>query len=326
MYYSALILICAAFPGIALAHSKWLVENYQNVILSQHGTLHYSIYSPAALVWAVFSLLVIVVAGILHHYTPEWQALNKFAERYRDAINRIAQITLGVFLVCTALFWNVVILPSEAATNWLLEILKYAQIAIGLMFLGNVAPRYASIGLIILTSVITIASGLEAILENVILFALAFYFYLIHTDVRGRWLILKRNAVDIVRIGAGVSLIVLAFTEKLLYPELSLQFLVEHHWNFMQPFFPWFNDALFVFSTGCAEALFGIVFLLGYMTRTTTIVIGLFFAASVTTMLYQANVWEVEDFVVYTAAIILFFFSYRRPTLPQLLRHVLNRA
>lgn len=138
-------------------------------------------------------------------------------------------------------------------------------------------------------------------------------------------MVLQRHAIDIVRIGTGISLIGLAFTEKLLYPELGMEFLAMHQWNFMQPLFPWFTNELFVLSTGFAEMLFGIVFILGYMTRTTTVVIGCFFTASVTTMLVQASIWEVEDFVVYCAAILLFFFSYSGTTLPTLVRNTFSR-
>lgn len=264
------------------------------------------------------------MASVIHRMVPEWRALVRFAEQNKSAIDHVAQFVLGTFLVATALFWNVVILPAETVVTPILETLKYAQVAIGLMFVFHLFPRYASIGLIVLTAVVTISHGIEAILENVILFSLALYFYLMHTSVTGFWAVAKKYSVDIVRIGTGVSLIALACTEKLLYPELGMQFLAEHHWNFMQPLFPWFTNELFVLSTGFAEALFGLVFIFGYVTRINTIVIGAFFAVSVTTMLYQAQIWEVEDFVVYCAAILLFFFSHGYTTLPQLLRRLVG--
>jgi uncharacterized membrane protein YphA (DoxX/SURF4 family) len=274
--------------------------------------------------WVIFSIIVVACAAILHAFLPDWGPLVRFARAHKSAIDHVAQLVLGVFLVATAFFWNVIILPSESVTTPLLITLKYIEIAIGFMFITHVASRYAAAGLLILTLVITFSQGLEAVLENVILMSLAFYFYLMHTPVSGIWVGIKKYAVDIVRIGTGVSLIALACTEKLLYPELGMQFLVEHHWNFMQPFFPWFSDELFVLSTGCAEMLFGIVFILGYVTRITTVTIALFFFASVTTMFYQAHIWEVEDFVVYCSAILLFFFSHGHTTLPDLVRKLMR--
>jgi hypothetical protein len=318
-------LAATLLPSVALAHGKWLVPNYQSVIDTQHGTYSfYTLSSPEVAVWIAICIFVVFAASVVHRIVPEWRALKRFAERNRRMIDNVAQLVLGTFLVATALFWNVVILPAETVTTPLLEVLRYVQVGIGLMFVFHVAPRYASIGLLILTSVITLSHGLEAVLENVILFSLALYFYLMHTTVHGFWAILKKYSVDMVRIGTGVSLIVLACTEKLLYPELGMQFLAAHPWNFMQPLFPWFSDQLFVLSTGFAEALFGLVFIFGYVTRINTIVIATFFAASVTTMLYQAQVWEVEDFVVYCSAILLLFFSHGYTTLPELLRNILG--
>lgn len=315
----------ALLPTMALAHGKWLVSDYQEVIANQHGTVaFYTLGSPEVWVWIFICIAVVFAASVVHRIVPEWRTLARFAEKNKRAIDHVAQFVLGIFLVATALFWNVVILPAETVTTPILTTLKYAQIAMGAMFIFHLFPRYASIGLIILTSVITITHGIEAILENIILLSLALYFYLMHTNVTGLWAVAKKYSVDIVRIGTGISLIVLACTEKLLYPELGMQFLVEHPWNFMQPLLPWFTNELFVLSTGFAEALFGLVFIFGYVTRINTIVIGTFFAVSVTAMLYQAQVWEVEDFVVYCAAILLFFFSHGHTTLPELVKTALR--
>lgn len=324
--YILAFLSAVLLPGIALAHGKWLVPDYQDVIATQHGT--YSFYTLSSIevwVWIAACIFVTLAASLVHRYAPEWRALERFSDKYKNAIDHVAQFVLGVFLVATALFWNVVILPAEEVTTPLLMALKFAQIAIGLMFVFHLYSRYAAIALMILAASITISQGIEAVLENVILFSLALYFYLMHTDTRGIWAVLKKYSIDIVRIGTGISLIVLACTEKLLYPELGMQFLAEHPWNFMQPFFPWFSDQLFVLSTGFAEALFGIVFIFGYVTRINTVVIAAFFAASVTTMFYQAQVWEVEDFVVYCAAILLFFFSHGYTTLPAMLRQLVGK-
>jgi hypothetical protein len=319
-------LLLTAVPSVVRAHGKWLVPDYQNVIAQQHGIYSfYTLGSPAVLVWILISIFVVIIAAYLHYILPEWSVFARFAHAHKHHIDHVAQFVLGVFLVSTALFWNVVILPSEVVTTPLLITLKYAQVIIGLMFVFHLSPRYASIGLIILTSVVTISSGVEAMFENIIMFSLALYFYLMHTRVTGMWAVLQKYAVDIVRIGTGVSLITLACTEKLLYPELGMQFLALHPWNFMLPYFPWFTDQLFVLSTGFAEMLFGIIFVFGYITRINTVVIGLFFAASVSTMLYQAQLWEVEDFVVYCAAILLFFFSHGYTTLPELLRKLFKK-
>jgi uncharacterized membrane protein YphA (DoxX/SURF4 family) len=80
----------------------------------------------------------------------------------------------------------------------------------------------------------------------------------------------------------------------------------------MQSLFPWFTDNLFVLSTGFAELIFGVLFILGYVTRITTIAIAIFFALSVVTMFIQFNAWEVEDLVVYAAAVLFLVYGHGR--------------
>ena len=114
-------------------------------------------------------------------------------------------------------------------------------------------------------------------------------------------------------MSTGVSLIVMAFSEKLMYPELGLSFLEIHQWNFMNNMgMTWFTDELFVLSTGFSEMVFGVIFILGYLTRINTVLIASFFAMSVVTMSVQFGQWEVEDLVVYSAATLFIFYGHGR--------------
>ncbi len=78
----------------------------------------------------------------------------------------------------------------------------------------------------------------------------------------------------------------------------------------MQPLFPWFSDALLTLSTGFAQAIFGVLFLMGYLTRTTTIFIAGFFVTSFIVMYAQTGMIEVEDLPVYAAAIVFLFYGH----------------
>ncbi len=321
--FSASVVAILSIPAIALAHAKWLVEESEEIIEGKHGTIDfYSWQSPEVLAWCAIGLIVIIAALFIDAHSRPIRTLEVFVATHRNIINRVAQAVLGIFLVSVGLFWNVVIMPSIEVNDPVLVVLKVAQIVIGILLILNLFPRIATACLLILCALVTLPHGLEAVLENAILFSLAAYFFIIHSSTKSIPAFLKIYALDIVRIGTGISLITLAFTEKLLYPEWSLQFLAEHPWNFMMPLFPWFSDNLFVLSTGFAEMLFGIVFILGYVPRITTIFISLFFMASVTAMLIQSHVWEVEDFVVYCSAILLLFFGRGETTLFGLLKRL----
>ncbi|MEH6579592.1 MAG: DoxX family membrane protein [Amphritea sp.] len=79
----------------------------------------------------------------------------------------------------------------------------------------------------------------------------------------------------------GIALIVLAFTEKLLNPEMAMRFLAEHNMNFMQLMgVEAYSDYLFVLSAGLAEVLFGVVLILGVVTRTNILALACFMVAS----------------------------------------------
>jgi uncharacterized membrane protein YphA (DoxX/SURF4 family) len=83
--------------------------------------------------------------------------------------------------------------------------------------------------------------------------------------------------LPLLRIGTGLNLFILGFSEKIMSPSLTENFLSIYHWNFMQNIgFNWFTDYWFAFSAGVAEALFGLFFILGLVTRTTTIALAVF--------------------------------------------------
>lgn len=303
LFFTTLLII--TIPTFVEAHVKWFVDpNVSNKVK------FYEWGSIEVLIWSAIVLAIVLLFSILDKYVPTPKYILDLGIKKQKIINRVSQSVLGLFLISVGILWQVVLVPDLMVTESWMLILNYLQIGIGLMFLFNITPRSASIGLTLMCFGLIFTSGIITFLENLILLTLAIYFFIINSKEDSKVFRLNKHAVEIVRIGTGISLIVLAFTEKLLYPELSLQFLQIHHWNFMQPIFPWFTDKLFVLSTGFAEIIFGILFLLGYMTRTTTILIAIFFGISVTTMLVQFKEWEVEDLVVYSAAILFLFYGH----------------
>ncbi len=310
--YFYFALIALLFPFISSAHVKWFVET-DDVIDKSHGiTSFYPVTSSEVLIWSGIVVVIVIAFSILDKYAKAPSALVNFGFTHVKNINRISQILLGLFLISITFIWKIVLVPDAHATTTLSLILLVVQALIGLMFVFNFKPRIASILLVLFYFSLFFTGGIVTLLENALLLSLAIYFFIINTkdNLNINWL--RMHSLEIVRIGTGISLITLAFTEKFLYPELSLQFLSVHHWNFMESLFPLFTDKLFVLSTGFAELIFGLLFVFGYITRITTILIALFFAASVVTMFMQFGAWETEDLVVYSAAILLIFFGSGR--------------
>ena len=257
MYY-VLGLLGIFIPSLASAHVKWFVDTKEVVEVSHGATPFYSWGSSEVLMWSLIVLGVVFVFSLIDKKVHAPKGLLSFGMKHEKGINRIAQAVLGLFLVTVSLVWKIVLVPDIPVVDALTTVLQVVQVLIGLMFIFNVKPRLASVMLGLLCTWLIVHVGFVEFLENAILLSLAAYFFIINSREDSKvFLMLNKHAIEIVRIGTGISLIVLAFTEKLLYPELSMHFLQVHHWNFMQPFFPFFTDKLFVLSTGFAEMIFG---------------------------------------------------------------------
>ncbi len=89
--------------------------------------------------------------------------------------------------------------------------------------------------------------------------------------------------VSIIRIGVGLSLVVLAIHNKLLNPGLTVAFLGEYGYNFMPSLgFTEFTDLHFAFAAAVAELTFGVLLVFGIATRLTVTCLASFF---ITTMI-----------------------------------------
>lgn len=292
----------------ASAHVKWFVDS-EEVTENYHGLFpFYTLESREVWIWSVLLVVWIFLFGLLNKYLKAPKGLVAFGEKYEKQINRVAQAVMGVFLITVSFVWKIIIVPEIGVGNLPTVILSFIQAAVGLMFILNFYPRVASVLLVAFCLGIGVFVGPVAFAENFILLSLAFYF-LIKNSKTGFFSTYDSYALPMVRVGTGLSLIILAFTEKLLYPELSIMFLNEHSWNFFFPIFPWFTNNLFILSAGFVEIGFGVLFVLGFLTRINTVMIAAFFACSVVTMLIQTGKWEVEDLVVYAAAILFVFFG-----------------
>ncbi|MGY3569984.1 hypothetical protein [Vibrio paucivorans] len=114
------------------------------------------------------------------------------------------------------------------------------------------------------------------------------------------------TAVTVLRIGIGLQLVVLAYTEKIAYPGLALVF-VE-----MFPFYNFFpsiglaevTDLHFVWFVGLCELVLGLFLMFGLASRLTIIM--LTFAFVTTAVIHGAH--EIEGHLpIFAAAVILLF-------------------
>lgn len=298
-------------PFTSFAHVKWFVDA-DRVVKSEHGLVpFYYLNSKEVIIWSVVAILVVVAFSIFDRIIPEPKKLREFGEKHERGVTRVVEIFLGLLLISITFLWGIVLVPDLPINSSFTFWLAVLQLSSGLFLLVGLFQRLATVLVFALYFAVGIMLGWMPLAENLLLPAVAFYIFIKnskHTDFGRR---ADKYSVEIVRIGAAVSLIVLAFTEKLMYPELGLDFLSVHHWNFMQNLgLAWFDDKLFVLSAGFAEMIFGVIYIFGYLTRINTLVMATFFGMSVVTMLMQFHMWEMEDLIIYAAAVIFIFYGY----------------
>jgi len=126
----------------------------------------------------------------------------------------------------------------------------------------------------------------------------------------------------LVRCLLGLSLIALAFTEKLIDPTRAMVLLEHHNFNFMSQLGLAYSDRLFVYSAGAIELLLGLVLLLGWVTR---LAVSALFAVMVATNVYffavgeyqMAMVEMVGHLPIFACGILLLFYHPTRAVNPQ---------
>ena len=119
--------------------------------------------------------------------------------------------------------------------------------------------------------------GLEPMLENSHYIGFAAFFFLagrgpfsVDHLLFPRWdppTHMMRLAPSALRIGVGISLVMVAFTEKLANPQLALSFLQQHPLNFTAALGMPMSDATFVLCAGSVELLIGLFVVFGLFPR-----------------------------------------------------------
>ncbi len=111
----------------------------------------------------------------------------------------------------------------------------------------------------------------------------------------------KPFALSILRVGTGLTLLILGFSEKILAPRYGINFLESHNWNFMEKIGFNYSDYLFTLSAGSVEVLLGVILLIGVVTRFTAMVTAIIF----TIPLFLLGPIELAGHIPHFAAIVL---------------------
>lgn len=276
----------AVLPITVFAHVKWFVES--DVISPVKA---YSFYDTPVFIWVIVSAFIIAVGMFLEEKLSYTNGL------FRSVLNFFEPVVVPLFRILVGLglvFFSMkgyIFAPIYTVTSSSLGILlSIFQMTLGAALVFGVFTQILGVLLFILYFMFGFRFGFLAMLETleflgvafVFLFGVPTYFSIFRS--RAIELICQKYneySVPVLRVLTGINLIILGFTEKILHPALGVAFLQEHQFNFMQALgFSQYSDYWFVLSAGVVEILFGIIFVLGIVTRLNAVVISSFFIAT----------------------------------------------
>lgn len=260
-------------PLVVSAHVKWFAQSGMEV-------RPYSLSDSWVISWIVIVLLVVIVGYILEKRLPVPEKVYDFGSKYGDVVHSICTIGIGLSLILFSLN-SYVFAPNMVSGGDYVGALLFLQGLSGVMiFLGF----YERVGAVILAFCYVLAVGTYGfveMLDALDILGIAVYILIIG---RPKWKLISHDllesfgrkyhsfGVPSLRAFTGLNLVILGFSEKILNPSLTQSFLEHYHWNFMQALgFEWFSNYWFAFSAGVMESLIGLFFILGFVTRLTTL-------------------------------------------------------
>ena len=260
------------------AHVKWFIDAGS---VAPNTGLAYHLTDPAVQIWIGALAAGLILAYLLNRVTPRPpHFLIQQGAKFPGQFVHLFQLVVGISLIATA-YRGAILAPHLKDNATFALALRGIEALVGALFVTNVLVFAGAVLLLMLYVASTAVFGFLMSLEYFNLLGIAVFLFFIKSpkgfgiDRHCVW------ALPLLRMHTGVALSVLAFSEKLMRPELAMAFLAKHDINFMKKLgFASFGDHLFVLSAGFSELLFGLIFLFGLITRVNTVALACFLTAS----------------------------------------------
>ena len=280
--WQVLVVLAALAPVPVLAHEKWFTD-------ARRYPLQLRLLWSAPTVLAV-AMAALVVLGLwlvrrLVGGDNLWPRIG-FLRRFDPAAPVVIAIQSGIALIFMAV--NLFVLAPNLHvpfTAWGLLVAS-GEVAIAFAFISGAWARVGGGLLVLLVLLVGVLFGPAAMLEQSLYAGIGLYVLL-----QGRGLIdpqrpareqrvrfprARPYALTILRVLTGFSIVVLAFTEKLLNPDLGAAFLRAYPaFNIARAVgVSWFTDARFVVAAGTVELAVGAALMSGILPR--LVIFGMF--------------------------------------------------
>ncbi len=273
--------IMLLFPGIAAAHEKWFTDGEK--------------YPPQfGLIFTLPVLgmigLSIVGLGVLLLLRRLVGGNNDFPQvgflRYYDRNNQvIIGIQTAISLIAVSVTLHIFAPNQSVGMNALGYVLAGVEVFVAFSFISGILTRVGAIALIFLFLFSFFLFPAWAVLEQSVYVGIALYLLIMgrglirpgpHKEPLSQFARYWRMAPFLLRTGAGISIVVLAFTEKLVNPALALAFLKTHpNFNAAQLIgLTWFTNERFVLAAGAVELTIGLALISGILPK--IVIFGMF--------------------------------------------------
>lgn len=257
-------------PILVSAHVKWFAEPVV-------GARPYQLTDWPVLAGLVLVIALVVVAIYLEKrlHIPKW--LGSHLSKWGPMALSLASIGFGLAFIIFSLY-GFIFAPNLIPVSQMAGVLIALQAIAGVMILLGLYERLGAFLILVLFVLGIREFGGFEMIDTLEMMGFAIYAFIVG---RPKWRVLRDDWLDylvkhvkmygvpVLRVGTGLNLMVLAFTEKILTPGLTAGFLQKFDWNFMQSF--GVSDYWFAFSAGVVEFLFGLIFVLGMITRINTL-------------------------------------------------------
>jgi len=262
----------------ASAHEKWFHET------ENYGLRWDLFFRPLPLAFVGAILLVTLAAGFWWRrrgkgFVPGPENFGTNDDR-RSALYGLIPAILGIHVAVPLLVSGVngeLFTPNNKLTGFWTYVFGLAQTGIALAIFYGALTRIAAVALAVLLFAGIFLVGLEPMLESSMYLGFAAFFFLagrgpISID---RLLLpklepsakLMEKAIPALRAGLGLSLIVVAFTEKFANIPLASAFLERYPLNFTSALVISMSNELFILCAGAVELLVGLWILFGIFPR-----------------------------------------------------------
>ncbi len=277
---SALLITLALLslaPAPVLAHERWFVPKE-----AQPPTDWGALFSlPVFLALASGAASVLFLAWLQRTIGDPLWPRPPFFQRLEPAAPAILGVQTAIAMIFAASRLQLFVPNIELPHNAIGVGVAGLAVVAAFSFITGVLTR---VGALITAALFIAAFGFaehpEEVVEQIIFVGIAFYLVAVgrgvvryndldeedRSDLTDR---LLPHALPVLRICAGVSVLVLGFTEKLLNVELGIAFLQEYpRFNVAQELgIDWFTDRRFVYAVGIVEVTAGCALLAGYLPR-----------------------------------------------------------